>query len=72
LSGQRIVGLISMDESFAERMELAGVEVPWEALVRHLDVPDRDASAESDQIVADIDRLVQDLAAEYAAITERI
>ena len=61
-----IVGLISIEESFASHVEAAGREVPWEILVA--DWTEDSSSLRCDQVVADVDRLAQELAAEFTAL----
>ena len=64
---RRIVGLIAIDESFARRLEISGRDVPWESLI-HL-WPGEDAEPCCNQVLADVDRLANDLVAEFAALT---
>ena len=61
-----VVGLISIEESFACAVESTGREVPWEILIA--DRIEDSSSLRCDQVVADIDRLAKELAAEFATL----
>jgi hypothetical protein len=58
-----------MDDSFARMVKTTGCEIPWEVLVRDLFGDGPATPPACDQVEADVDRLAQDLAAEFAALT---
>ena len=66
VAGRRVIGVIAIDESFARRMEAEDLETPWEVLIR--DWSFDPSSLRCDQLVADVDRLAKELAAEFESL----
>jgi len=66
VAGRRVIGLIAIDESFARRMEAEDLETPWEILISDWSVDSSGLRCE--QLVADVDRLAKELAAEFESL----